>query len=411
MSKKLILLMLALPLILMLSLFTATSTVSLAVSVPVSKIEISSENVVYLDLDRAETYELEYTVYPTNAANKKVTFSTQAVEGAPHAELEYNEETSVITPKTCGKARVTLTTVDGGFKDSFIVQVDSKSLEAIDATISDTIIDIGETATISTTFNPKNAPNKQLKYEVIEGADFVSVDSQGVVTGKGVGTATIRVLSRMNEAIFDEVEIAVSNSAAMQFIEKDITNTVQEAGGSIPLFMDDAVDFTYNIEVVDENGVASEAITYTVNEATKTLDYTYVDAGFEGTVSLNLTVTVEGVEPYSDSCTLTRIREIEAAWVGDASIVLTIGDEQYIYFTVTPPGAKIEYEILYENDLGYISVEENIEGKELIVKAESAGATLKESYTRIILRVWATNNPTHMIELRMTVSVRPSKAS
>ena len=58
---------------------------------------------------------------------------------------------------------------------------------------------------------------------------------------------------------------------------------------------------------------------------------------------------------------------------------------------------------------GFISVTENIEGKELIVKAESAGETLKESYTRIILKVWATNNPDHVVELRLTVSVRPGK--
>lgn len=403
--------MLALPLILMLSLFTATSTVSLAVSVPVERVEINGEPVVYLDLDDGETYALEYTVYPTNAANKKVTFSTQAVEGSPLAELEYNESEGLIVPKTCGKATVYLTTVDGGFRDSFIVQVDSKNLTAIDATLSDTIIDVGQSATITTAFTPKNAPNKQLKYEISEGAEFVSLNAQGVVTGRGVGVAKIKVISRMNEAIFDEVEIEVSNSAAMQFVEKEMANTIQETGGSIPLFIDDAVEFTYTIEVLDENGAATdEIISYTLNETDKTLDYTFLDAAFEGVATVKLTVTVEGVEPYTDSCTITRIREIEAAWVGYTNaVVLSLGDEQHIYFAVTPPSASIEYSIEYENDLGYISVVENVDGKELIVTAESAGETLKESYTRIILKIWATNNPDHVIELKLTVSVRPSK--
>ena len=72
MNKKLILLMLALPLILMLCLFTATSTVSLAIKVAVSKVELNEDAVVYIDLD--ETYDISYTVYPTNAANQNVSF-------------------------------------------------------------------------------------------------------------------------------------------------------------------------------------------------------------------------------------------------------------------------------------------------------------------------------------------------
>ena len=75
MNKKLILLMLALPLILMLSLFTATSTVSLVINVSVSKVVINDAEVVYMDLE--ETYDISYTVYPTNAANKKVAFTAE----------------------------------------------------------------------------------------------------------------------------------------------------------------------------------------------------------------------------------------------------------------------------------------------------------------------------------------------
>ena len=75
MNKKLILLMLALPLILMLCLFTAVSTVSLAVKVPVSKVVLNENPVVYIDLD--QTYDISYTVYPTNAENQNVYFDFQ----------------------------------------------------------------------------------------------------------------------------------------------------------------------------------------------------------------------------------------------------------------------------------------------------------------------------------------------
>ena len=396
--------MLALPLILMLSLFTATSTVSLTVSVPVERIEISSDEVVYLDLDRAETYSIEYTVYPTNAANKEVSFSSARIGTEPFAELTF--ENGVITPKSCGKARVTLTTFDGGFSDNFIVQVDSKSLQSIDSTLVDVIIDVGQSTTIETEFTPKNAPNKQLRYEIIEGENCISVNAQGVVTGIGVGEAKVKVISRMNEGVFDVVEISVSNSAAMQFVSKKITNTMQQTGGVIPLFIDEGVEFTYELKTLDEDGnEVNGVISLQLDKANKRLEYTYLDANFEGSLTVDLMVQVNGVEPYTDSCKISRIREIEASWVGFSNIAVALGSTTYVHFELTPSDVEIDYTISYEHDMGYISVVEDIENGQLIITAESVGESFAESYTDIILKISAKNNPDHVITLRLSVSV------
>ena len=405
MNKKLILLMLALPLILMLFLFTATSTVSLTVKVPVERIEISGEPIVYLDLDRGETYTVEYTVYPTNAANRDISFSTSQVGTDPLAELEFDMETGVVTPKTCGKARVTLTTIDGGFTDNFIVQVSSKSLQAIEASVADGILDIGATTSITTAFTPKNAPNKQLRYEVVEGAKIVSVNSQGVVTGLGVGEATIRVISRFNEEIYSEVKVEVTSSAAVQFVTHSVTNTMQQTGGSIPLYIEEGVDFTYELEVLDGAGNATdEAITYALDSENKVLNYTFRE-GFEGRVTLKLTVRVEGVAPFVDECTITRIRQIEASWVGARSIAIKVGTTQYVYLEVNPSDVEIGYEISYENDQGYISVVEDVENGQLIITAVRAAKDFGESYTNVVLKIWATNNPEQVITLTLTVNI------
>ena len=405
MNKKLILLMLALPLILMLFLFTATSTVSLTVKVPVERIEISGEPIVYLDLDRGETYTVEYTVYPTNAANRDISFSTSQVGTDPLAELEFDMETGVVTPKTCGKARVTLTTIDGGFTDNFIVQVSSKSLQAIEASVADGILDIGATTSITTAFTPKNAPNKQLRYEVVEGVEIVSVNSQGVVTGLGVGEATIRVISRFNEEIYSEVKVEVTSSAAVQFVTHGVTNTMQQTGGSIPLYIEEGVDFTYDIEVLDGAGNATdEAIAYALDSENKVLNYTFRE-GFEGRVTLKLTVRVEGVAPFVDECTITRIRQIEASWVGARSIAIKVGTTQYVYLEVNPSDVEIGYEISYENDQGYISVEEDVENGQLIITAVRAAEDFGESYTDVVLKIWATNNPEQVLTLTLTVNI------
>ena len=91
MNKKLIVLMLLLPLLLMLSIFTSTKTVSLNVQVAVNKIEISGENLVYLDLEKDEKYFVSYAIYPVVATNKKVLFTTEAVNGEQLAELEFKD--------------------------------------------------------------------------------------------------------------------------------------------------------------------------------------------------------------------------------------------------------------------------------------------------------------------------------
>ena len=403
MSKKLILLMLALPLLIMLSLFTATNTVSLAVSVPVSKIEISSDPIVYLDLDEAETYTVEYTIYPTNAANQTVAFSTERLGEEPLAELEYNE--GVITPKTCGKAIVYLTTADGGFKDSFITQVESNSLQAIDATVSDEVLDIGGTATITTVFTPVNAPNQQLRYEVTQGAELVSVNNQGVVTGKGVGTATVKVISRMNEAIYDEVTVEVKNSAAMQFVEDKLTNTTKQSGGAITLFIDENVEATPSVTVLDENGVATEtAISYTIDIANKQLAYTFLDADFVGKITVQLTVNVEGVAPFVDSCIISRFDKMTAEWSeGGGPVLIELGSTLYIHFEWEPSSIEVEWDVDLSND--YVEYEMDIENGTLIVEAKKMGEIIEENNTLITLTLTDKENSDSAVTLTKIVVI------
>lgn len=406
MNKKLILLILVLPLILMISLFTTVNTVSLTVAVPVSKIEILGSKMVYLDLDKEEKYFIDYAVYPTTASNQKVEFSTEPNGNARLAELEYKD--GYICPKSVGQAKVYLTTADGGFKDSLIVQVDANSLQAIECSVEKSALIVGETTRIHTEFVPRNAPNQQLKYEVAEGADVVSVNSQGVVTAHSVGTAKIKVSSRINEDICDEVTISVSSSAVIQFIEKSITNTLEQTGGAIPLYIESGAESVdYEIEILNESGNATESIISCVMDMeNKRLGYTFLDQTFVGSVTVKLTVRKEGLEPYTDSCTIARIREIEVAWNSEESVtVITVGATELFYFTVTPKDVELAYTLTLKNDNGYISVTEHIAEGYLEVTAIKAGEDAKNSYTDIELTVWNQDTPNIKKTLTMRVCI------
>ena len=163
MTKKIILLVLILPVIVMISLFTTTDAVSLAISIPVTGIDIEEDNIVYMDIK--DKLDVSYTVYPTNATNQKVTMSMEPVGTSRSCNLDFDGKT--ITPKSVGVSKVYLSTVDGGFKDSFIIQVDSSVLEEIECSISEKELYVGEKASIYTEFIPETAPNRIIKYKSI----------------------------------------------------------------------------------------------------------------------------------------------------------------------------------------------------------------------------------------------------
>ena len=90
MAKKLILLLLIIPIVVMILLFAATQTLSNWVEVPVAGIEIiTTDEIVYLDVDKEESYTLEYAVYPTTAKNKDISVSAEAFNERPVPDFDF----------------------------------------------------------------------------------------------------------------------------------------------------------------------------------------------------------------------------------------------------------------------------------------------------------------------------------
>lgn len=249
MNKKLILLILLLPLLMMFSIFTSTNSVQLNVAVGVSKIEIIGSKYVYLDLDKNEQYYVNYAVYPVSAKNKNVYFSYEQVGSQNLAELTFEE--GYIIPKSTGVAKVTLTTADGGFKDSFIVKVDALNLHSITSTINQSQIKVGKTARISTTFDPSNFYNKMLNYSS-SNTNIATVSDKGVVKGVNPGSSIITISSVSNPEIYENIEIEVYSDEVIAVADPEI-NTI-ESGGEVALVIEESV----------KNDITKESITFSV---------------------------------------------------------------------------------------------------------------------------------------------------
>ncbi len=349
MNKKLILLIMCLPLILMISLFSVSKTVTLSINVPVSKIEIFSESVVYMDLGKDEKYLVDYTVYPTNANNKEVYLTTEKVGNSPLAELEYVN--GKIVAKSCGKAKVYLTTVDGGYRDSFVVEVYSTSLQSIECEIESKIIYIDESTQINTTFIPEGNTTL-LNYIVKDGGEnVVSVNPAGVVTGKLKGVAEIMVQSAKYENIIDTVTVEVKNRGIIDFEEKI---TTWDKDGAINISLDVEEECTYTSKAYNQNGELLDSSKIDLNfnydniaNGVLGLNYNIKDKTFIGSVFVEITALTESGFEFNKTCEIECINHIIASWSSSTqSNSVNLGREIYEMFTINPGNAEvvIEYE-------------------------------------------------------------------
>lgn len=369
MAKKVLLLVLCLPIIIMICLFTTTDAVSLAIDIPVTGIEIVEDNIVYLDLDEEETYTVDYTVYPTNATKKDVAMSYEAVGDSRLAKLKFKD--GQIIPEAMGMAKVYLTTIDGGFKDSFIVQIDSNMLHEIKSEISVDEIHVGGEALITNEFIPHNAKNQIVVYESSD-SKVATVDNRGKVVGVGKGTATIKIYSPEDATIFDEVTISVFNTGVMDLSTTNISTW--DKGGKFNASIDSDIEYTLSYRILDRalNHINTNdlIVTFGDEDENGNVEVTYEFAeNFVGELNLEITITTELGATLTKVVNLKRVNEVTMNFDYLESPVYTQGSTNMMFVTLNPANAEVTYEVSATND--NISVQE-MNGV-IIVNALKAG--------------------------------------
>ncbi|MBE5735452.1 MAG: hypothetical protein E7361_03310 [Clostridiales bacterium] len=355
MNKKIIILMLLLPLIMMVSIFTSTSSVALNVKVNVSKIEIDSESIVFLDLDKGEKYFVNYAVYPVVAKNKEVVFTSEKVGNEPLAVLEFEE--GYIVPKSPGMAKVYLTTVDGGFKDSFIVEVTANSLKSIECSVPSNEMIVGDDISITTQFVPSDVSNKMLSY-TSSNPNVASVRN-GVIHAESKGTATITVTSLADSNIKDTIDIVVYNEDVLDLSKSEVytwdgSDNIEH--NSIALSVDTTAEYSlsykvYDVAGIEINNIFQEEFTQLVpdEDGRWKFNYKFV-SDYIGSVVVKFTITIESElydEPIVKECLIHRVDEITASYNSNDEIVRTVGDVFAIsdYITIMPDNVDVIFNV------------------------------------------------------------------
>ncbi len=155
-----------------------TCEVTVTANVPVKDITLSKTN---LTLAPGKSETLNVTFNPSNATNKGLTWKTSNDKVATVVNGK-------VTAKKAGKATITVTTKDGGFKKTCNVTV---KIPVKSVSLDKTKLTLGakEKFTLKATVKPSNATNKTVTWKTSN--KKVATVSKGKVTTKKAGKVTI----------------------------------------------------------------------------------------------------------------------------------------------------------------------------------------------------------------------------
>ncbi len=137
-------------------------------------------------LYKGKNTTIKATVNPSNATNKKVTWKTSNSKVATVSNGK-------ITAKAAGTATITVQTANGKKATCRVTVKNPKTVNPTSVKLSKTSVTLGKgkTTTLKATVNPSNATNKKVTWTTSN--KKVATVSNGKITAKGVGTATITV--------------------------------------------------------------------------------------------------------------------------------------------------------------------------------------------------------------------------
>lgn len=147
----------------------------------VSSVEISESTAT---MAAGTTYQLTATVYPANADNPTVVWSSS------NPEVANVDETGLVTAFAAGEVTITVASVEAEDKAAACVITVYMPVESV--TLNKTVVEAeeGSTVVLEATILPEDATNKTLAWTSSD-ESVATVDEQGVVTIHAIGEATI----------------------------------------------------------------------------------------------------------------------------------------------------------------------------------------------------------------------------
>ena len=219
------------------------------------------------------------------------------------------DETGKLTTNKASDEVVTITVIaraSGASKEFYFRVTDDQNVKVSSIEVTGkNEVDIDGTIQLTANVKPVNAVNKEVEWQVKTGAQYISVDEKGNVTGLKKGTATVIAVSGENSAVkSSEFKITVHSPAkSIQILDSAITieaektytitktnNTSAKNGYVIePADTDDAIEWkSSNENVLTVTVTGNNVVLKAIAEGTAKLKATATSG-----VSKEVTVTVE----------------------------------------------------------------------------------------------------------------------
>ena len=167
---------------------TKKATCSVTVTGLITDTKIHASKITLNEHDRHLTgntpFTLTQVIYPSNAVNKAVTWSSS------NESVATVSAAGVVTPIAEGMTLIVVTTVDRGNMDGCVVNVTKKDITEISLTPKTVTLKIKSTLTLKPDILPKDALNKTVIWSS-GNENVASVNEKGVVTAIASGTAGI----------------------------------------------------------------------------------------------------------------------------------------------------------------------------------------------------------------------------
>lgn len=216
---------------------------------PIIEVQSITASVNYININVGETRKITYTILPSNATDKTVTF-----ESSDPLVCSVDQEGNIKALKS-GEISITLTASNGVSTDCQVVI--NELSEVIDVTeiklnSSSLTLNIDETFTLIETITPSTATNKSVVWES-DNSDIAVVDN-GVVTGIAVGTCSITCKSVSNPNISVSCNLKVKEATLLTSVTNglihsyDFTNlngdsaSIEDLSGNVPCTMSGFTD-------------------------------------------------------------------------------------------------------------------------------------------------------------------------
>ena len=285
---------------------TATCSITV-IPTPVTSVTLSNTSA---SLKVGETVTLSATVNPSDATDKTVTWTTSDATVATVSN-------GVVTAKKLGTATITAKAGDKTATCSITViptPVTSVTLSKTSASLK-----VGETVTLTATVNPSDATDKTVTWTTSDAT--VATVSNGVVTAKKIGTATITAKAGEKTA-----------SCTITVIPTPVTS-VTLSKTSASLKVGETVTLAATVNPSD---ATDKTVTWTTSDATvATVSNGVVTAKKIGTA----TITAKAGEKTA-SCTITVIpTPVTSVTLSKTSASLKVGETVTLSATVNPSDA------------------------------------------------------------------------